>query len=311
MYLSGILEEMDTDPETPLSITPAHSLLTFPRRPVAPVEPKNSALTATIADNSVSSSNAFLKFKPSATPKKGQPQIKAKVYFPYAEQPLAQSMSLVIKEDATVRDLLGLALYTYCDRYWLPLISVEANHLADWSLYLVDGDGYMNFQTEAPDLTDRLELLSVEHIYAIIRSPSVGRHALKTAPEPSHKRHSSLPGKRRQSMWHGRALSLPVYSNSPAVDEKLSISVLDVVSHEKESAMAPPETYLEISSQSQIKDVLRMACQVRGIKSSQYKAYTLLVADKIVGFKSLNPDLCLSESGYSVFILVKHKVKLA
>ena len=153
MYFDGVLEEMNSsDAHALLDPTEPHSLLTFPRLPVAPVKPQSSALTAEILNLGVTD-NPFADYKTFAAPAEGdsEPHLDVRVYFPYAQQPHSQHMKLTLKQNATVQGLIGLALCTYYERAWLPVIpseQVESRRLSNWSLYLVDHNGFLDFQGE-------------------------------------------------------------------------------------------------------------------------------------------------------------------
>lgn len=111
----------------PSSTKHAHAAQTpadmFERKPVAPMRPVKSALTAMLAATSNSSaSNPFAELYSAVSGRAESESMVVRVFFPMAREPENQALDLNVRKDATVEEVLGFALFTYWEDSWSPKI---------------------------------------------------------------------------------------------------------------------------------------------------------------------------------------------
>ncbi|KAF5362896.1 hypothetical protein D9758_007044 [Tetrapyrgos nigripes] len=197
MELSGVLAEIPSYVDEPISSP--HSLLSFNRKavPSMPPQPSESGLTTLLNSPIPPIVNPFSNLM--SPPPSGDDLMAVRVYCPHADNPVGKPLEFKIEREADVERLMGLALWTYWERAWLPPLPV--NHTEDlrlpttrkshsikasngklrrvispWSLRIVR-DGFLDYATEAPDPSDKVELLESEE-YALIKLD-------RTAPDPA------------------------------------------------------------------------------------------------------------------------------
>ncbi|KAJ6586586.1 hypothetical protein B0H10DRAFT_2168041 [Mycena sp. CBHHK59/15] len=100
------------------SLTPEMS---FGRKKVAPLpsRPQRSALAAMLV-SSGESTNPFAELYAAVSGRGEGASTNVQVYFPSARAPRGQAMDLNVRKDATVEEVIGFALWTYCEEGWLP-----------------------------------------------------------------------------------------------------------------------------------------------------------------------------------------------
>lgn len=108
---------------TPSSLhSPSGSSL-FARRPVAPVKPGKSALTAMLAsENDEASENPFTELYSAISGRSEPGSMNVQVYFPHAAKPAGKPLKLNVRKDASMEEVLGFALWSYWEEHWLPKI---------------------------------------------------------------------------------------------------------------------------------------------------------------------------------------------
>ena len=115
------------NPPRPLGAKVTHTAQTpagmFERKPVAPMRPVKSSLTAMLAATSNSSaSNPFAELYSAVSGRAESESMIVRVFFPMARKPENQALDLNVRKDATVEEVLGFALFTYWEDGWLPKI---------------------------------------------------------------------------------------------------------------------------------------------------------------------------------------------
>ncbi|KAK1227330.1 Component of a membrane-bound complex containing the Tor2p kinase [Marasmius sp. AFHP31] len=183
MKMSGILETPPTD--VPCSFNPRpYSVLDFTRQEVHPVvsSPKQaSGLTQLLRSPAAPITNPFSHLCPQSKSKSAgkepQSRITITVYFPHASAPSGDGLVLDLPEEARVEELIGLALWTYWEKGWLPQLSV--NHTEDreackliatsWHVYPVN-DGFVDYEYGAHDPSDKVRLLNGVVEFALLKN---------------------------------------------------------------------------------------------------------------------------------------------
>ncbi|KAG5220988.1 stress-activated map kinase interacting protein [Salix suchowensis] len=107
----------DSSQTTETTAPPSQDVF-FARRPVAPIKPLKSALTAMLA-STAGSTNPFAELYAAISGRAETASITLQVYFPHSQQP-DKPMQLVVRKDASVEEVIGFALWSYWEDGWLP-----------------------------------------------------------------------------------------------------------------------------------------------------------------------------------------------
>ena len=100
------------DPNSPSEIL-------FPRRPVPPLRPLQSSLTAMLA-SSGANANPFSELYGAISGRAETASMNLTVFFPHAHVPSGKPMVLNVRKDATVEEVIGHSLWSYWEEGWLP-----------------------------------------------------------------------------------------------------------------------------------------------------------------------------------------------
>jgi hypothetical protein len=122
----------------------------FARKKVPPIKPQQSALSSML--NGGKSSNPFTETYASVSGRSAAASITVSVYFPHAKRPAGKPLDLVVSRDATVEEIIGFALWTFCEEGWLPKLDEGLSGPDDpkwedrisacgWILRLAEEDG--------------------------------------------------------------------------------------------------------------------------------------------------------------------------
>jgi hypothetical protein len=103
----------------PPTVAATASEISFPRSKVVPIRPLQSALTAMMA-SSGASSNPFAENYAAISGRAEVSSTNVQVYFPNACQPAGKAMVLNVRQDASVEEVIGFALWSYWEAGWLP-----------------------------------------------------------------------------------------------------------------------------------------------------------------------------------------------
>jgi hypothetical protein len=137
---------MFEDPTPPVhgsgaNATIAHSLLDFSRRQVASIKPHHSALSAMATARSP---NPFGAAAAAAQAGPSSGTLTIQVYFPHVVQPCGQCLDLTVHSNARVEDVVGLALWTYWEKRWLPEIDAaneRDTNVETWIMLVPNKEG--------------------------------------------------------------------------------------------------------------------------------------------------------------------------
>jgi hypothetical protein len=136
--------------------------ITFARRPVPPLRPVQSSLTAMLA-SSGGSANPFSELYGAISGRAEAATIKVTVFFPHARESFRRPMELSARKDATVEEIIGLSLWTYWEQGWLPRLDEGLSGEEDpkwvtrlsavgWIMRIAEEDGEVDdeFPCETP-----------------------------------------------------------------------------------------------------------------------------------------------------------------
>ncbi|KAJ2919025.1 hypothetical protein MD484_g1467, partial [Candolleomyces efflorescens] len=121
---NGAIARSKSDNPTSAKHGPSSSIstgteLTFARKTLGPVKPQKSALSSMLALSS-GSSNPFSELYAAISGRGQSGSVTLNVYFPHATRPSGKPMDLNIRNDATVEEVIGFALWTYWEEEWEP-----------------------------------------------------------------------------------------------------------------------------------------------------------------------------------------------
>ncbi|KAH7921554.1 SIN1-domain-containing protein [Leucogyrophana mollusca] len=143
------------------SVTAPQPEMTFARRPVGPVRPQVSALTAVLA-SSGSSSNPFSENYGAISGRGESAAMDIRVFFPHARQPIGEAMALNVRKDATVEEVIGFALWMYWEEGWLPKLNENVAEddpkltAVGWIMRMAEDDGEVDEDFPPPDRTGKI-----------------------------------------------------------------------------------------------------------------------------------------------------------
>ncbi|KAJ8081059.1 hypothetical protein PM082_017899 [Marasmius tenuissimus] len=221
MKMSGILETPPSPTDVPCSFNPRpYSVLDFTRQEVHPVidSPKQSGLTQLLSSPAAPITNPFSHLRPQSKSrsagKEPQRRITITVYFPHASTPSGDALVLDLPEEARVEELVGLALWTYWEKGWLPQLSV--NHTEDreackliassWHVYPVN-DGFIDYENGAHDPSDKVRLLNGVVEFALLKTNKAVKQDDDRRTQQRHRKHYSFPSNKMNLLLHARKKS--------------------------------------------------------------------------------------------------------
>jgi len=144
--------------------------MTFTRKSVTPARRQASALTAILA-SSGGTTNPFSELYGSISGRGETASMDVKVFFPHAKEPRSESMTLNVRKDATIEEVIGFALWTYWDEGWLPELNENAKDddprlsAIGWVMRIAEDDGEVDedFPRMFKFFTQRGEIHSFVH----------------------------------------------------------------------------------------------------------------------------------------------------
>ncbi|KAI0065310.1 SIN1-domain-containing protein [Artomyces pyxidatus] len=147
----------------------------FARQKVVVNRPVRSALTSMLASSN--SSNPFSDLY-SAISGRGVPaaaSTSVSVYFPMARAPAGRPMTLNVRKDATIEEVLGFALWSYWEEGWEPRldeggdVSEERLSAVGWVLRIAEDDGEVDEDFPPPDRTGKIAKFNFD-AYAVLEA---------------------------------------------------------------------------------------------------------------------------------------------
>ncbi|KAI6142833.1 stress-activated map kinase interacting protein 1-domain-containing protein [Pisolithus tinctorius] len=148
------------------------SEMIFTRRTVSPPQPRVSALTMMLA-SSGGSSNPFSELYAAVSGRGETAAMDVRVFFPHARQPKGEVMTLNVRKDATVEEVIGFALWSYWEEGWLPKLNEGVGDTdpklsaVGWVMRIAEDDGEVDEDFPPPDRTGKISKFNFE-VFAII-----------------------------------------------------------------------------------------------------------------------------------------------
>ncbi|KAI8799398.1 stress-activated map kinase interacting protein 1-domain-containing protein [Cladochytrium replicatum] len=167
-----------------------------------PVKPK-SALTMLITDR-VSDNNPFAK-EFGFFSAKGLPDgIRLKIYLPFSDRP-SYPLSISIRNDATVEDVIGFSLFEYINEGRTPRIPKSVCKVALWNMRIVEDDGTIDDDFPALERSRRIQKFAFDQfalceaqrgqIYAKDEKPAVAALPSPQTAAPNAAPQAAAPAK--------------------------------------------------------------------------------------------------------------------
>ncbi|KAF8630237.1 hypothetical protein AX15_003038 [Amanita polypyramis BW_CC] len=174
--------------------------LTFTRKKVGPIRPVKSTLASIMASSG--STNPFSELYAAVSGRGEMASVNVKVFFPHATEPSGTPVSLNVKKDATVEEVIGFALWTYWEEQWLPKLGEGMSREGDpkweeglstvrWVLRIAEIDGEVDDDFPPPDRMGKISRFNSE-AYAIIEATPTQVEQNKIIHEKMHKRADKL-----------------------------------------------------------------------------------------------------------------------
>ncbi|KAH0833267.1 stress-activated map kinase interacting protein 1-domain-containing protein [Lanmaoa asiatica] len=96
--------------------------INFSRSAVRPLLPRVSALSSILASTG-GSANPFSELYGAISGRGESASMDVKVFFPHAHEPKGKAMTLDVRRDATVEEVIGFSLWSYWEEGWLPKLN--------------------------------------------------------------------------------------------------------------------------------------------------------------------------------------------
>ncbi|KAJ3918263.1 stress-activated map kinase interacting protein 1-domain-containing protein [Lentinula edodes] len=286
-----------------------HNLISFSRKPVTPIRPFPSALTAMLGATS-NTSNPFAELYAAISGRGEAAATNVSVFFPHAREPRGKAMELNVRKDATVEEVIGFALWNYWEEAWLPKLDQgipegeEGQQAREtrlsaigWVLRLTEDDGEVDDDFPPPDRTGKIIKFNADGFAVIEATPAqVGQNQILESK--IQRRPSRTSGARRPDLGKPPALALPPYSGAPSSSAifssslangsvPLSTSLGPISSHGPQMFLrvriadnadaVHVSTTIPVSSGMYMQEVLELVCRKRKIANSG--DFALLLAD--------------------------------
>lgn len=167
------------DPALPVEvITPTSVTHVFDREEPSGTK-KVSALSAIITRSSSSMSNPFATDF-SFICGKGEPNpVHLRIYFPHCST-ARKPLSVVVKREATVEEVIGYTLYEYVETKMLPVIDSNTGKASAWNLRIVEDDGTIDEDFPALERSRKVQKFSFDAFAICLANPK----AAKAADQP-------------------------------------------------------------------------------------------------------------------------------
>lgn len=272
------------------------SEMIFTRRTVSPPQPRVSALTMMLA-SSGGSSNPFSELYAAVSGRGETAAVDVKVFFPHARQPRGEVMTLNVRKDATVEEVIGFALWSYWEEGWLPKLNEGVGDTdpklsaVGWVMRIAEDDGEVDEDFPPPDRTGKISKFNFE-VFAIILATAtqiqqneqleskIQRHPSRIVAAPA-KGAPPAPGLAPRSAPGAEASTL--FSTTPLLSSSLGPS----------SGQGPPiflrirvadtadaghvSTTIPVSAGMYMQEALELVCRKRKLVNP--KDYALILND--------------------------------
>ncbi|KIM24063.1 hypothetical protein M408DRAFT_331981 [Serendipita vermifera MAFF 305830] len=148
----------------------------FARKPIStrPSKPPASALTKMLVAQAAVTDNPFTELYGAIAGRGDAPSITLNIFFPESKKPFSAT-KLTARKDATVEEIIGFGLWTYCEQKLEPPLDLgepssdAAVSAAGWVLRIGEEDGEVDEDFPAPDRMAKISKFSFP-AYAICKA---------------------------------------------------------------------------------------------------------------------------------------------
>lgn len=159
-----------------LPVIDAPSDMTFTRKLVVPARMHASVLTAILA-SSGGSTNPFSELYGAISGRGETASMDVKVFFPHAKEPRGEHMTLSVRKDATIEEVIGFALWMYWEERWLPELNDGVKDddpklsAIGWIMRIAEDDGEVDEDFPPPDRTGKISKFGFEAFAILAATP--------------------------------------------------------------------------------------------------------------------------------------------
>ncbi|KIY70575.1 hypothetical protein CYLTODRAFT_487987 [Cylindrobasidium torrendii FP15055 ss-10] len=273
----------------------------FARRPIAQtVQPQTSALSAMLK-TSGTNTNPFSETYASISGR-SEGAATVQVFFPHAKEPRGRPMELNIRKDATVEEVVGFALWTYCEEGWLPKLDEGLSGEDDeqwetrmstigWIMRITEDDGEIDDDFPPPDRLGKAVKFNADGFAVIEATPA--QIAQNRVLEGKIQRRPSRTAKKKPQVQSEKQLSLPTAAGASGPSSAILGSVPLSTSFGLSTygpqmflrirladAVGPGHvsTTIPVSSEMYMQEALEMVCKKRNVDNP--KEWALLLPDR-------------------------------
>ncbi|KAG1735585.1 stress-activated map kinase interacting protein 1-domain-containing protein [Suillus paluster] len=277
-----------------LPVIDTPSDMTFTRKLVVPARPHASALTAILA-SSGGPANPFSELYGAISGRGETASMDVKVFFPHAKEPRGDHMTLHVRKDATIEEVIGFALWTYWEERWMPELNDGVKDddpklsAIGWIMRIAEDDGEVDEDFPPPDRTGKISKFGFEAFAMLAATPlqiqqneqlesKIQRRPSRVMAAPK-KQDSGPPGGLTLPSVSGAASTMfgttPILSSSLGPSSShgpqlfLRIRVADTADAVHISTTIP------VSAGMYMQEVLELVCRKR--KLANLKDYALIV----------------------------------
>lgn len=270
----------------------------FARQKVLPVRPAKSALSSMMA--ATNTTNPFSDLY-SGISGRGVPpaaSMAATVFFPFAREPAGKPMTLSVRKDATIEEVLGFALWSYWEEGWLPRLDEDPNapeemlSAVGWVLKIAEEDGEVDGDFPPPTRESKISKFNFE-AYAVLEADATQVRQNKIL-ESKIQRSPSRVAKTKKADVAVSALAapsaviVPSTSASALLPSTLSNSIFPGsynpagpqiflrIRIQDTADAAHLYTTISVSATMYMQEALEMVCRRRKLQANEY---ALLLSD--------------------------------
>ncbi|CAG8849177.1 13556_t:CDS:1, partial [Racocetra persica] len=132
--LTADLTEITSSPPSRRALTELEEKDLFPDPPkTGPKLKPFSALTALIAEKKNKLDNPFAEYYSSFAGKGDLNPITLRIYLPFSKEP-SRPLTIIVKRDANVEEVIGYILYQYWDEKREPLLEKRLCNVYQWNM---------------------------------------------------------------------------------------------------------------------------------------------------------------------------------
>ncbi|RHZ47334.1 hypothetical protein Glove_585g44 [Diversispora epigaea] len=244
-----------------------------------------SALTALIAEKKNKLDNPFAEEYSFFAGKGDLNPITRKIYLPFSAEP-TKPMSVIVKRDASVEEIIGYTLYQYCDEKREPILDQTLCDVVRWNMRIVEDDGVIDEDFPALERRQKISKFSFDQF------------ALCKATPAQVKQNEAVSGKARPPPKETLAAPPSINTNGTTINSTSTCSntvnggnstsgiasTIDLTNQiflRIRLTLTPYEevahtTTINVSGEMPFREVLEIICRKRKLESNKY---TLKIAD--------------------------------